>query len=82
LFEILTKNTQFIALHEAVKQQQLGEVELLLAAGADVNETDTLGRTPLYVAASAGALDASQTLLAEIVQALLAAGANADAATA
>lgn len=62
-----------MALHEAVKQKQLDKVEVLLAAGADVNETDTQGRTPLYVASSAGDL--------ELVQALLAAGADAAAAT-
>lgn len=57
-----------VALHYAVSP---GMVALLLAAGTDVNATDAIGTTPLMCAAFHGLLP--------VVQALLAAGADARA---
>jgi ankyrin repeat protein len=62
-------------LHVAVAECQAGIVRLLLDAGADVDRRDPdTGRVPLHAAVTAGAGDSL-----EVVDALLAAGADVDA---
>jgi ankyrin repeat protein len=58
----------WIALHWAVEGGNLSVLQVLIAAGADVNLTDDDGRTALSLAASSEHLP--------VVQALIAAGAN------
>ena len=60
------------ALHWAVHYDADDQVELLLAAGADVNRANDYGVMPLYLAATNGS--------ATVVERLLTAGAPADAA--
>ena len=50
-------------LHSAAEKKQLEAVNLLIAAGATVDARDNLARTPLYLAASAGAEDIVKVLL-------------------
>lgn len=58
-------------LHRAVYDHDLGAVERLIAAGADLDARDAAGRTPLHVAAFQSNVAALQRLVA--------AGANLDA---
>jgi ankyrin repeat protein len=58
-------------LHEAVRAGQVARVRELIAAGADINERDGYGATPLMNAAHIGN--------AEMVRALVAAGAEVNA---
>jgi uncharacterized protein len=52
------------ALHWAVRGDDAATTQLLIAAGADVNVTDRLKRTPLGVAAYSNRIDAVRLLLA------------------
>ena len=60
-----------LTLHEAVRSGSAEVVRMLLAAGADVNEADSLAHTPLHVAAA-------DDERAEIIPVLVAAGADID----
>ena len=60
------------ALHRAACANEVGAVELLLDAGADVNAVDNDAQTPLHVAAHFGSSDTSRVLLQR--------GASVDAA--
>ena len=51
------------ALHAAVQVGNLEQVKRLLAAGADVNARDPLGRTPLFVASCSGNTEIASLLL-------------------
>lgn len=50
-------------LHQAVEENQPEKIEDLLRQGADPNMTDSLGRTPLYLAVCAGSLQIAGLLL-------------------
>ena len=53
-------------LHLAVKLNRVGLVEMLIAAGANVNVADgKSGHTPLHLAAESGQLDVVELLLAK-----------------
>jgi len=68
--EALTEDGQRTALHEACTSGELEAVNILLAAGVNLNAKDEYGETPLFKAASAGE-DA-------VVRALLASPEGAD----
>ena len=52
-----------LSLHDAVLSKNRDGLRRLLGEGADPNNTDTIGRTPLHIAAAIGDLDAAQILL-------------------
>ena len=56
-------------MHKAVRERNVAEVEMLIDKGANIDATDDLGRTPLYLAALHG--------YGDVVDLLLAKGANA-----
>jgi ankyrin repeat protein len=60
---ILKPVSQF-SLTEAVKTNDIGKINMLLSSGADVNDRDQLGETPLHVAAVRGYREASSLLIA------------------
>ena len=49
-------------LHKACLHRDLREMEQLLASGADVNEPDAYGETPLHYACGQGSLEPRWTL--------------------
>lgn len=51
------------ALHKAVMENKVEEVKLLIAQGANVNQQDKLGNTPLHLAAFLGRTDCVIALL-------------------
>ena len=51
-------------LHTAARNNEVGQLQLLLAKGADINSRDKHSRTPLHLAAWAGKLEAVKALLA------------------
>jgi ankyrin repeat protein len=71
--KLLARGARPLGLHEAAKTNHSTTALLLLEAGAEVEDRgdDREARTPLYLAAEQGAL--------ELVEALLARGANPDA---
>ena len=58
-------------IHDAIMNENIDEVQLQLAAGADVNEENSIGYTPLHYAAGVGRID--------IVELLIEHGANINA---
>lgn len=48
---------------EAVREKKTEMVEFLLKQGADPNSTRSAGRSPLYVAAKVGSVEAARMLL-------------------
>ncbi|KAL0631774.1 hypothetical protein Q9L58_009364 [Maublancomyces gigas] len=64
------QSQQNMGLLQAVMESDLAQVSLLLASGASIEESDGVGRTPLYIASRDGHT--------EIVQALLASGAQTE----
>lgn len=52
-------------LHEAVKNEDKGKVETLLAKGADINAKERQGHTPFHMAISNGQKDTAELLLAQ-----------------
>lgn len=52
-----------MSLHDSAKANKTGDVKSLLAKGANANEVDAKGATPLHAAASNGAVDAAKALL-------------------
>ena len=60
------------SLHDAAREGSLQDVERLLSGGADVNESNEYGETPLHLAARCGSL--------EVVKFLLENGASGDIA--
>ena len=66
----MRNDEELTPLHRAVKYDQVELVELLLAAGAEVNTADGNGETPLHTATWKG--------YAGIASLLLAAGAEVD----
>ena len=66
-----TEIREYKGLLSAVIRRELGETQKLLAAGANPNQADSNGRTPLILAAHYG--------LGDIARALVKAGANVNA---
>lgn len=67
------------ALHWAAHELQAEGASLLIQAGAPIEARDALGRTPLLVALSSPERAPNTASLRELVDVLLAAGADADA---
>lgn len=66
-------------LHTAVRENNMTEVKRLIASGADVNEKDYTGYTPLHWSANADFLRAASADCLTIAQLLVDAGADVNA---